>query len=187
MYYIYTRKKRFEMSSLTKYQMAEFGIPEEYETIRDYPEYEVSNYGNVRHAKTKNVQYSFLNSNGYYFVMIRNRRKNVHRLVMEAFALNVFNKPCIDHIDGNKTNNCIYNLRYATYQENNFNTKIRSDNTSGSKGVMWHKKRSKWVSVIYYNKKMIHIGYFELKDDAIHARQLKARELFGQFIHSSEM
>jgi hypothetical protein len=118
---------------------------------------------------------------------IINKNKFVHRLMMEVLAYNIHNKRCVDNIDGDKTNNCFYNLRYATNQENNFNMKIRSDNTSGYKGVLWHKKRGKRVAVVYFKTKLIHIGYFEKKEDAIEARQSKARELFGLYVHKSEM
>ena len=167
--------------------MAKMGIKEYFLTIDDYPNYQVSNYGNVRNAITLKNLSLCVNGNGYQQISLKKKNKTVHRLVMETFAFNIYNKRFIDHIDGNKTNNCIFNLRYATQQENNFNQKLRCDNTSGYKGVLWHKKREKWVAQIYLKTKLIHIGYYNDKEDAIEARRRKARELFGCFIHSSEM
>lgn len=66
--------------------------------------YQVSNYGNV-----KSILY--------------NKRKtfSIHRLVAAAFIPNPNNKPCVDHIDGNRLNNHVDNLRWATHLENNNN------------------------------------------------------------------
>ena len=59
------------------------------------------------------------NSNGYYTVAIDGKRKTVHRLVASAFIENPDNKPCVNHIDGDKKNNKVENLEWVTYGENN--------------------------------------------------------------------
>jgi len=56
---------------------------------------------------------------GYNSVYVDGKWKMVHRLVAEAFIPNPLNKPCVDHIDFNKDNNKISNLRWVTYEENN--------------------------------------------------------------------
>lgn len=58
---------------------------------------------------------------GYYMVNLSNRTYSVHRLVAQAFIPNPDNKPCIDHIDCNKTNNNVNNLRWVTHKENSNN------------------------------------------------------------------
>ena len=75
----------------------------------------------------------------------------------------------IDHIDGNRLNNRIENLRACTATENLCNSKTRSDNISGTKGVGWFKPKQKRRARLNFNKKDYHIGYFEHKDDAINA------------------
>lgn len=61
------------------------------------------------------------NSKGYFVVQINTQpkiNKLVHRLVAETFIPNIDNKPFIDHIDGNPSNNNITNLRWCTQKEN---------------------------------------------------------------------
>lgn len=60
---------------------------------------------------------------GYRRVNLMGKVYLVHRLIAETFLENTENKPCIDHIDGNRSNNDSSNLRWATYQENNYNKK----------------------------------------------------------------
>jgi hypothetical protein len=66
----------------------------------------------------------------------------------------------VDHIDGNRLNNRIENLREATQSQNCQNQKIPTNNTSGYKNVRWNARKKKWFVNIRVNKKDIHIGYF---------------------------
>lgn len=67
----------------------------------------------------------------------------------------------LDHIDNDKTNNRIENLRPATVIQNQRNAKIRADNTSGIKNVCWNKLYGKWYVVIRVDKKRHYLGYFD--------------------------
>jgi hypothetical protein len=64
------------------------------------------------------------------------------------------------------------------------NQSISKNNTSGSKGVSFHKRKKKWHTQIAIGGKRIHIGYFTEINDAIEARRKKAKELFGEFINN---
>ncbi len=92
----------------------------------------------------------------------------------------------VDHIDGNKTNNIISNLRSATKAQNCANKKLEPNrNKSGYKGVSLNNlsKNSKnpWISCIMKNRKKIHIGVFSNPIEAAKAYDAKALELFDEF------
>ena len=76
-----------------------------------------------------------------------------------------------DHIDRNTLNNKRSNLRLVTHSVNMRNKRLPSNNSSGTKGVCWHKGMSKWIAQFKLNGRIKHLGYFECKEDAIKARQ----------------
>lgn len=83
--------------------------------------YEVSNLGNVRNKK-QHILSTYINRDGYVKIQFKLKYKRyihfVHRLVALAFILNPNNKETINHIDGNKKNNNVLNLEWATRSEN---------------------------------------------------------------------
>jgi len=157
---------------------------EEFRIIKDYPDYEVSNFGNVRKGD-KILKPSI--SNGYKVVSIKRKSVKVHRLVGKEFIANPNNKPFIDHINNVITDNRVENLRWATNQENQFNSKLPLRNKSGIKGVRWIDKLKKWKASIVHNNINIYLGYFGTKEEASEARRTKAIELFGEFINKVEL
>jgi len=76
----------------------------------------------------------------------------------------------IDHIDGNKTNNKIENLRDITNQQNGFNR-------TTAKGYSWHKQKQKYISRIRLNGRNIYLGYFTTESEGRDA-YLKAKEKY---------
>lgn len=86
-----------------------------------------------------------------------------------------------DHEDGNGLNNQRYNLRTCSTSQNAMNSKKASNNTSGYKGVTWHKELGKFVARIHINGKSIHLGVFQSAKEAGEAYNKKALELFGNY------
>jgi len=161
---------------------------EVWKNIDDYESYSVSDFGNVRNDKTGLLLNPRKN---YYFTIDLCKNKigktfRIHRLIALAFIENPENKECVDHIDGNSQNNNLTNLRWATISENNRNSKMNVNNTSGTKGVSFKKSNNKWKAEITIEGKYIYIGCFEKIEDAILARQAKANEIFGEFVNDCE-
>jgi len=106
---------------------------EQWKEIVGYPGYKVSNLGRVMGIHGKILAGS-KTQHGYKTVLICpdvNTRKRllIHRIVATAFIDNPDNKPTVDHIDRNKNNNCVENLRWATNHENNMNKDKLNDST----------------------------------------------------------
>lgn len=100
---------------------------EEWRLCPIYPSYEVSNLGRVRNSKQnpKRVKTGHIfklntSTNGYQYLTLSSPRVYalVHRLVAETFLPNPDGKPCVNHKDGNKTNNVVGNLEWVTWSEN---------------------------------------------------------------------
>jgi hypothetical protein len=105
-----------------------------------------------------------LKKDGRLAITIHSKIFSVHRLIF-LMHHNWLPKE-IDHIDCNPTNNNIENLRPATRSENSSNRGLMANNTSGIKGVTWHRTSNKWEASCQVNKKRVKIGYFEELSEA---------------------
>lgn len=94
---------------------------EQWRAVEGYPGYEVSNLGRVR----KNGKLTPLHRTGKGYLRTtlqkdgKQKQDYIHRIVAKNFIPNPDNKPTVNHIDGNKNNNQVSNLEWATYLENN--------------------------------------------------------------------
>ena len=91
--------------------------------IKNYENlYEISNFGVIRKVKTKRPLKVFYRTNGYYTTSLCKDYKvtmvYLHRLIAETFIPNPDNLPCVNHIDGNKTNNDLNNLEWCSLLDN---------------------------------------------------------------------
>ena len=111
-------------------------------------------------------------SRGHWYALSsisKNKKIRMHRLIM---GLNFKDKYEIDHINHNGLDNRRNNLRICTHQQNMQNRKSLE-----SKGVTWHKRDKKWQVQVFFKRKLIHIGYFNSKIDAITTRNATLRLL----------
>ncbi len=163
-------------------------MEEIYKIIDGYENYSVSNHGNVKNIKTNTILKGGLTHDNYHHISLldnKGKRKSwrVHRLIADAFIENPDNKPCVDHIDRNRTNNNINNLRWSTIQENNFNKTKSKKNTSGHPGVSYHHGDGKWRARIKLNgvERSINCNTIE---EAIKVRAELAKTMFGTYAPS---
>lgn len=99
----------------------------------------------------------------------------MHRVVCElVYGPSPLN---VDHINGDKLDNRSANLRYATQSDNCMNMLPRSDNTSGFRGVFWHRAASKWMAQVKYRHQTYYLGLFDDKRAAAAAYNNKVMEL----------
>jgi len=100
----------------------------------------------------------------------------MHRLIMDAPA-----GVEVDHINRNRLDNRRSNLRLCDSHQNKLNTKLRSDNITGCKGLRWRNDVKSWRVNVKIRGKEIHIGYFKKKRDAIRARKEAEIIYYGEF------
>jgi hypothetical protein len=100
-----------------------------------------------------------LTERGYIQVKVFNKRFYAHRIIF--FMFNGYFPQELDHIDGNKSNNRIENLRDSTKSQNNMNSKKRKDNTSGTKGITWDKRCNKWKVQGQANNIKYYLGRYD--------------------------
>lgn len=123
---------------------------------------------NLRNGMMRDRQCGTQNERGYVRVRILGASVYAHRL---AWALTHGQWPNkIDHINGDRSDNRIANLRSVDSLENGHNQRLRKNNTSGVLGVRWNKNAQKWIARIFFNGREINLGAFENRDDAVAAR-----------------
>lgn len=88
----------------------------------------------------------------------------------------------IDHINGNRADNRIENLREVTHQQNCMNRVKAQNNKSGYKGVSWHKTAQKWQSHLSIGGKSIYLGLFETPEKAFEVYNEAAQMAYGMFL-----
>lgn len=139
--------------------------------IKDYDNYTININGIIKNKFNKELKHSFSKSTGYYTINLYNEQgkklSHIHKLIGIHFIPNPDNKLCIDHIDNNKLNNSIDNLRWASYQENSRNRIKQQQASSIYKGVSFDKSRNKWICQITVNKKRVNLGRFNDELEAV--------------------
>ena len=135
-----------------------------------------------RGSAKKDAEAGYIAEDGYRRVRVDGRYYYVHRLVW--FLLTNKEVPedlFIDHIDGNRLNNHIENLRLATSLENQYNKARQSNGTSQYKGVWYDAVKGFWKASIRFQDKRLYIGQFETELEAAIAYDRLAIEIQGKF------
>lgn len=125
-----------------------------------------------------------LDHHGYRTISIDNIVVREHRLIW-FMAYGTAPKGSIDHINGNRLDNRIENLREADHIKNAQNQKPHKDLWSGLKGAYWSIEKKKWYSRIRVEGRNINLGYFTDKISAHNAYLGAAIEHFGAFARSA--
>ena len=166
-------------------------MQEEWKDIIGYEGYyQISNLGKIkslervvmsqysdRKIKTvfkENIFKFRVNRKGYSVACLYANKKQklirVHRLVAIHFIDNPFNKPEVNHIDGNKTNNTTENLEWVNARENTCHFRKSKKSSSEYIGVGFEKDRNKWRSTIHHKGKPLHLGRFNTEEEAYETR-----------------
>lgn len=143
---------------------------EVWKQIIDYPNYSISNFGNIKNNKNNKTLKPIKDSWGYSRVNLYNNRKRktfkIHHLVCNHFMDN-FENNIIDHIDRNKENNNINNLRIANTSLNALNTNKKPNTTSKFRCCYFDKKQNKFIVRIRINSnEKKYLGSFSNELDA---------------------
>lgn len=115
---------------------------------------------------------------GYWTIWIENKNWMAHKLAW--LYVYGYVPEGLDHINRDRADNRITNLRLATRSQNQANTRLSTNNTSGYKGVFRH-TTGKWAASIKINKKTKFLGTFTTVEQAHEAYKHAAIELFGSF------
>jgi hypothetical protein len=120
-----------------------------------------------------------LTEHGYRFVSINKKRVYVHRLIF--FIFNGYYPKYIDHINGDRSDNRIENLRECTNSQNSANKNKLATNKSGYKGVHFVRSVGKYRAQITLDSKVKHLGYYETAEQASEKYNFEFTKHFKEF------
>lgn len=126
----------------------------------------------------------YRNSKGYaqcnWYDGTKYTTKKMHRVILRTP-----NGTTVDHINGNKLDNRVRNLRLCNYSQNSANCKKYKNNTSGFKGV--HRSGKSWRAMIRVNYRLLSLGCFSAIEDAARAYNKAAKKYFGRFARVNQL
>lgn len=154
-------------------------------------DYQISNLGKVKCLKFNKIRMVKAtlsgNSNrplqkGLYYTVKLNKKGNVknmrvHRLIALHFIEKIVGKNFVNHIDGDRLNNCVKNLEWCTCRENTIHSYSLKKTSSKYCGVCWDKSRKKWVAQITINSKNKFLGRFDIEEEASYAYEVALKSL----------
>jgi hypothetical protein len=152
---------------------------ERWRRIQGFENYLISTMGRLYNKTTHKYLYGSLKYDGYVRISLRKNKKSVdktvHRLIAETFISNPHNLPMVDHKNGDRSDNKIENLRWASDHDNQGNKKKQMGLSSQWKGVCLNNKSNRWRAQIKVNHIQMHLGCFTEELDAAKAYNKKAK------------
>lgn len=124
-------------------------------------------------------------SHGYVVLNVDGKRYPAHRIIWVWIHGNIPTRKQIDHINGDRADNRLSNLRLATVVENTRNGPMRKRNRAGLKGVSFHAFSGLWRARIFVEGKERSLGYFTSPEEAHEAYVAEAKRCFGEFARAS--
>lgn len=127
-----------------------------------------------------------LTEDGYWKVMIHRKKYYAHRLIW-FMVHGCFPTGQIDHINGNRLDNRIENLRDSTNGQNQANKFKRPNCSSQYKGVSFNKQKGQWRSLISFENKRFFLGYFDSEKEAALMYNEAALKLYKDYSRLNEV
>ena len=152
-------------------------------SISGYKNYQVSNIGRVRNAKDGRILIPIVSKSGDLFVEVCKHKAttthHIHVLVANEWLPNPDERTRVEHMDHNKINNQITNLRWISKREHKRNNR----NTSEYMGVSFNKASNNWQAHIKEGHDNVCIGFFETAKQAARAYDERAGEIGYRYIN----
>ena len=145
------------------------------ETLRDQLEADFDT-GVLRRRKTGR-ETGTVCANGYAVLTLNGRHLRAHRVIW-ALAYGAWPDGALDHVNGDRADNRLSNLRLGSGGINQRNAARSKRSSTGRTGVSWHKRKELWYAYINRHGHRVSLGYFLLFDDAVAARA-KAEATYG--------
>ena len=117
----------------------------------------------------------------------KGRSSSAHRVSFDLTNGEIPEGYLVDHEDTDRLNNRIGNLRLALPTNSMSNTNLRSDNTSGVKGVSWDKQRGLWIARVYANRKKYYAGHHSSIEAASIAIETMRNSVHGEFANHGKV
>lgn len=189
--------RQFRAQGLTVTAMGEWeGEKEIWVKVPEFEGYELSTLGRMKNKRGlilkfvkgkegsgKDYWKTNLSVQGVYTTV------RIHRLVMETFGIRPESDEMlvVDHINQNKLDNRLSNLRWLTVSQNGMNSKIWRTNTLGVKGVYYFKHRDKYHALIHVNGVRINLGYYNTLEEATRVRREAELKYYSNIIPSNNV